>query len=706
MMINFITKVAMTAFVVASINALAGDLDDLTEMSLEELLQVRIVTIATGTEQTVAEAAAVTTVITADDIEAMGATDLDEVLETVPGLHVARNSLGYNPIYTIRGIYSDFNPEVLILINGISIKKLFAGNRSQIWGGMPIKAINRIEVIRGPGSAVYGADAFAGVINIITKTADDIDGTETGVRTGSFNTKDAWVLHGSKYNDIDVAFMIEYHDTDGHGATLEEDAQTQFDKSFETDVSHAPGSVNLQRRSWDIRLDVAKENWRFRSGFQQRGNFGSGAGVTQALQPTTRYSANRFTTDLTYKKQDIFTDDLDITAQASYFRTGWEVKGDSLLFPEGAFGGAYPNGYIGNTGISEQHSKLDISALYDGIEKHTIRLGVGYHYGDVDRVLHLANYGFNPYTQSPIVPGSPIISFTDTEYSFLPEKYRANQYLFLQDTWAINDKLELTTGLRYDKYSDFGSTINPRLALVWRNSDKFTSKLLYGQAFRAPAFRELYTINNPLSLGNPDLDAESISTWELAFSYIPTDKLQLSLNTFDYKIKDAIRFLPDTNQNSFIAQNAGSQDGYGFEFEFSWKLNKHFSLLGNYAYQKSTDGLSTTTVANAPSQQAYLRANWIIANYWRLGSQFNWVAGRKRVPGDNRYAVDDYVMTNLILRYKNPAYNWNIAFSVQNAFDIDAREPSAGPNTSDVISIPYDLPLTGRSYLLELNYKF
>ena len=135
--------------------------------------------------------------------------------KTVPGLHVARNAVGYNPIYTFREIYSQQNPQVLMLVNGISIINLFVGDRNQIWGGMPVQAIARIEVIRGPGSAIYGANAFAGVINIITKTKGDIAGTEVGVHAGSFDTWDTWALHGGTWGGFEVAAVLEYHDTNG-----------------------------------------------------------------------------------------------------------------------------------------------------------------------------------------------------------------------------------------------------------------------------------------------------------------------------------------------------------------------------------------------------------------------------------------------------------------------------------------------------------
>src|SRR5674476_107830 len=173
------------------------------------------VSIATGSKQPIARAPSVATVITAEDIQAIGAADIDEVLETVPGLHVARSPLGYDPIYIIRGISTQYNPQVLMLVNGIPITGVTFGDRSIVWGGMPVENIARIEVIRGPGSALYGADAFSGVINIITKTAADINGTQVGLRAGSFNSRDAWMQYGGALGAYDAAAYLRVGHTDG-----------------------------------------------------------------------------------------------------------------------------------------------------------------------------------------------------------------------------------------------------------------------------------------------------------------------------------------------------------------------------------------------------------------------------------------------------------------------------------------------------------
>jgi len=206
-----------------------ANIDELRELSLEELMKV---TIVTGVQQSLSKAPGVVSVITAKDIREMGARDLDEVLETVPGLHVSRETQGYRPIYTMRGIYSGRNPEVLMLINGIPITTLYTGNRGFVWGRMPINMISRIEVIRGPGSAVYGADAFAGVINLITKAKKEIDGTEVGARLGSFNTYEGWALHGDKWNGFDMTASLEYLATDGQNSIVDADAQTAYDKIY------------------------------------------------------------------------------------------------------------------------------------------------------------------------------------------------------------------------------------------------------------------------------------------------------------------------------------------------------------------------------------------------------------------------------------------------------------------------------------------
>ena len=666
----------------------------------EELLSI-----ATGRQQSIAQAPAVASVITARDIDAMGATGLDEVLETVPGLHVAIKRSGYDPIYAFRGVHSEYNPQVLVLVNGIPLSNLFNGDRNSIWGDMPVKAISRIEIIRGPGSAVYGADAFAGVINIITKTRRDIKDTELGVRGGSYNTRDFWFLHGADIQDFEVAFMLEYHKTDGHNEIIDLDAQSTLDAIFGTSASLAPGPVSLSRDNLDLRLDVHRGRWRLRAGLQQRRDWGLGAGAAGALSPSSRYRSDRWSVDASYHNTEV-KKNWELSAQFSYLDTSQETETNLIIFPEGTNLGAgvYPDGFIGNPEVFERHSRADISAFYTGVERHQVRMGLGYYYGDIYKTQESKNFGPDPGTGTPLPANSDLVDVSDTNLIFLPETDRSNYYSFLQDIWQLAPDWELTSGIRVDRYSDFGTTTNPRLALVWSTRRDLTTKLLYSRAFRSPSITETHLINNPVVLGNPDLDPETMESYELAFDYHPTSELRLALNLFSYRWDDIINFIPDPNAPTSTAQNNGRQTGKGAELEFSWKYNTQIKLSGNYALQKAKDEETSNDASETPQQQLYLALNWQLLPHWNMNTQVNRVLDRKREYGDNRRDLKDYTLVSFTLRYQQTNQPWALSLALRNALNSEAREPS--PWSNPAANIPNDLPLARQNFLIQAEYSF
>ena len=195
-----------------------------------------------------------------------------------------------------------------------------------------------------------------------------------------------------------------------------------------------------------------------------------------------------------------------------------------------------------------------------------------------------------------------------------------------------------------------------------------------------------------------------MDTIELAFDYRPNDKLRLGLNVFNYWWKDIIRFVPDVGAPSSTAQNTGAQTGYGGELEAEWKALDTLKLVGNYSYQKSTDDTLNHDAGYAPHHQVYLRANWEFLPDWQFVPQAKWIIGRDRAAGDTRPAIRDYTWVDLTLRRKNILDHVELAFSVRNLFDVDAREPSqAGVPAA---SIPHDLPLAGRSVYGEIRVTF
>ena len=361
-------------------------------------------------------------------------------------------------------------------------------------------------------------------------------------------------------------------------------------------------------------------------------------------------------------------------------------------------GGPFPNGVIGNPEVYERHTRYNLTGLYSGFKSHQIRLGVGYIDSEIYKVKEERNFGFDA-NGNFIVPGSAVVDVSDSPTVFLPEKHRNNSFAFIQDVWNFDNDWELTAGIRYDDYNDFGSTVNPRLALVWAARHDLTVKLLYGEAFRAPSFAEFRNQNNPVAIGNSELDPEEIETIELAFDYRPIDKLKLGLNIFRYEWDDIIRFTP-------VAENVGKQEGYGAEFEVDWKVNRQLTFSGNYAFQDSEDKELNADAGNAPRHQLYMRANWEFLPNWHVTPQWNFVFDRDRVDGDVRSDIDDYDIFDLTLRSNAFSNKWELALSARNLFNKRAYEPSLNGDFGAPASIPNDLPLARRSVFGELRFKY
>jgi iron complex outermembrane receptor protein len=663
------------------------------------------VSIATGSQQTLRRAPAVATVITAEDIKAMGATDLDQALETVPGIHVSRASIRYASNYYIRGIGVGMqsNPQVLLMQNGIPVTTMYANDKGYAWNGVTVENIARIEIIRGPGSALYGADAYAGVINVITKTAADVPGTELGMRSGSFNTRNGWVQHGGQWGAVEVAAYLNVGATDGQKRIIEADAQTANDKRFGTNASLAPGEVNTGYNLVDGSLNFAYDKWRVRAAYKLRDKMETGAGISSALDPNSQGRAANTNADVSWNDPQFARDwSVGITAAAQY--VAYTQPNNLQLYPAGTQLGAttYPNGLIGGPNSWERQFRFSGNAIYSGFDGHSLRLGAGHDDLDLYRVKTVNNFTLSA-SGAPVPVGSgTAIDVTDTQPHIRPHRRLVN-YLYVQDEWNFAQDWALTAGVRHDSYSDFGHTTNPRLALVWDATLDLTAKLLYGRAYRAPSFAEQYG-TNPVVNGNPNLRPESIQTLEAAFAWQARRDTNLHLSLFHYDMQEIIRLVANTAPAlGSTYQNIGSQSGNGMEMEAAWDAGRTLRLTGNYSYQKSVDKASGQDAGYAPHHHLYARADWGFTGGWLSSVQVNRVADRRRAVGDMRPKVPNYTTVDLMLRTARSKNQWDFGVSVRNLFNADVREPSMGSATPSLI--PYDLPMAPRSLWLQLVYE-
>lgn len=679
----------------------ADAVQKLLQMELEDLLNIPIVSVASGKAEPINTAPAVTSVITAQDIEAMGATNLDEVLNSLPGVRVVRSRTFDGSTYIIRGVAPtglQLSNEVLFMVNGVPYRRLINGSYSGVRKGIPLQAVQRIEVIRGPGSALYGADALAGVVNIITKTAEDIDGLEIGGRAGSFDTYHAGLLYGNDKLPAKTAFSLTYNTTDGHDALIATDFQTGFDRLFGTHASYAPGQYNNAYQLLGSHLDLAYQQWHVHLNYLGLRDAGTGGGISGALDPEGRIEWDNWRLDVDWTSPRI--------AEHWQFRSRLNLEYNDIdynsiyILPPGALGGRLPKGNLFNLTAEDHVIRLALEGDYTGFTQHVLRVGAGYVYADI---IKTTNRGIGPGVDgngNPIDPNGPLVETTDTPFESTPETLRNNWYVFVQDNWQFAKDWQVTLGVRYDHYDDFGSTTNPRVALVWQATPTFTSKLLYGSAFRAPAHNEMHIKNNLTLIGNPDLQPEQIDTWELAFNWQARENLNFAFNFYRYRLTDRVIQVPVAPSSPVLqVRNQATWKGRGFEFETHWKASKRANLLFNYSYAKTTEQ-DGADVGRYPQHQAYLRYDQQLYPNWFLNTQINWIASRQRQPSDTRPVVDDYHTLDLSLRYKDVHHSgWNIALGVRNMLDEEVIEP-----TDD--SLPNDLPQAERHYFLDVRYKF
>jgi iron complex outermembrane receptor protein len=706
----FVRKVLNSLIVLAlssntfNVYADVSDFNDFEESLADFYGDEEFISLATGSKKLIEKAPSVASVITADDIRNMGARNLSEVLDTVPGLHVSKSGQNMTPEFWFRGISTTFTPQTLFMVNGTSTKSVVRGDNHTVWGEYPIHAIERIEIIRGPGSALYGADAFSGVINIITKKVDSNRMSEVGAKIGSFNTVNTWFNTQFDIADWQIAANFEYLGSDGYDGMIVADAQSAIDQagmpSGVPAVSLAPDYLNVGFDTLDIWLSAENSLFNLDVGIQQRSNVETGQGALEAIDDHGQMSSNKYIVNIALKEIEI-TDDYFAIVKASYYGSNQSIDEDLRLIPPGAFSGGFPDGLIGNPGWEEEITHIEINTRYSGFTNAEISFGSGYERQNLYQVTESKNF-YADFTPRP----NGVEDVSDTDEVFMPEADRESYFFYIQSVVQLAPDWELTAGGRFDDYTDIGSTTNPRVALVWSTSLNLTTKFLYGHAFRAPSFAELLTLNNPVALGNPALTSENIDTIELAFNYRYSPELSLDFNIYKYEIDDLITFVQDDSKGTATAQNQGQRSGRGLEANIIYHYTEDITLYSNLAYVKAEDDIVNKNVGEHPSLQAYARAEWQITERLKLNGQISYIGNRARVPEDVREELDDNTLINIMVSYKFPSSGVSVECSVMNLFDEDIREPSSANKTAGRVNIPNDLPQAGRSAYLTISKTF
>ncbi|HJW28058.1 MAG TPA: TonB-dependent receptor, partial [Saprospiraceae bacterium] len=269
-------------------------------------------------------------------------------------------------------------------------------------------------------------------------------------------------------------------------------------------------------------------------------------------------------------------------------------------------------------------------------------------------------------------------------------------FAYLQDEWILHPDWTLTSGVRYDHYSDFGSTINPRSALVWNTRHNLTLKFLYGRGFREPSLLETQAQQVPAIRGNAHLNPETLNSFDLAVDYRPRLDLQTRVNFFYHVTDNQIRL--QQAGFSYWPENVGKQKGHGIELEWQWDITPVTRFYGYYAYQANTDETTGKDAGYTPHHKVFAQVQRQ-SNPWLFNVQATYIGPRDRVAEDPRSSPQTYTLVDVRTRY-DFSDHFAISLDIRNLFDKNAKEAGFGT------VFPGDMPLPGRNYYLTLFGRF
>jgi outer membrane receptor for ferrienterochelin and colicins len=641
--------------------------------------------LATGYTQPLFEAPATATVLTSADLRALGARTLHDALELVPGYLVSTGD-GRDTATTVRGITS----RTLILIDGIPSQSTLL-QPYQSLDNFLLHNVQRVEIVRGPASSIYGADAVAGVINVITKTGAH-DATEVGASGGSFDTYEAWYLQAFELNDADISVYVGGRSTDWNDGIIRADAQTAIDNRLRTNASRAPTALPSHRDLLEARIDAVLGDWTLRAHYLDIYDWQTA--LSNAIDPTGWADSRMIGGTLFYKAP--LSQDWELSSMLDYSDVAQPA--DGALFPPGAFGGAFPNGVLTAYELGNQRFRAEGTALFTGWRRHTVRFGGGAQRSEFRVEREDRNFIVRRGQILPTGIFGPRGGVNDT--AGVPDVNQTNYYGYLQDQWAIANDWSITAGVRVDDYSDFGATINPRFAVVWNARQNVTFKALYGTAFRPPTIWESYSEGVYTAKGSPSLDPTTLDSAEVSAN-IRSTKTSTTLTAFWYQQEDLIQVVPDpTSPRGTGYTNRGTESGDGFELETTIQLPYHFRLHGGYAYQERHGATVQDNVNLRYGARDSLNLDliWQPSEAWSVGLTSLSIINRQRARTDPRKPADDYTLLNANVTRRNIGGLVDASFALRNLLNTDARYQS-----ESAANVPDDIPQPGRGAFLTLE---
>ncbi|MBN2102700.1 TonB-dependent receptor [bacterium] len=517
------------------------------DMTLEQILNMEVTTVSKSAEL-MSDAPGVISVLTKDEIERFGGTTLKDILERMPSLSVSTIYMTDRSTIAPRGDQVlPSSAHVLLLINGRPVREAQEGGiKSEMYESFPVNIIEKIEVIRGPGSVLYGSNAFSAVINVITEPVEETVFSVKGM-AGQSGAYGAMAKAKVKLGDLSIAAA----------GRLFKKAEWETDWQYAVPDSAAGDTIvthTIPNEGPGAFLEMKYKNLRFMSSYAQWETAYFIADYASRFPSYGLATWDKLFLDLGYslKVSDIWNMDFSVTDMRSTFETpsSWPYTARDSYEMVAEW-----------TNFITPTDKLNIifGGLYNYLDGEENVQGMG-------NVNHAHRWSFGVYSQ--------------LDYKLLKS-------------------LKVIGGVQANKVEKIDLDIVPRGGIIWHPVDCLDVKALYSQAFRAPSINEL-GLKHVAMMGNPNLVPEKVNTMDIGINY-QGDQIRLGINFFDSKMTDLI--IQDRSGKFPVPtyDNIGEVSIQGIEFEGKYYLSNRWFLTGSMLYQTSEDkggNENVTPIAN------------------------------------------------------------------------------------------------------------
>lgn len=622
---------------------------DIFEISLDDLRKLSVIG-ASKREQLVTQAPSSVTIVTEDEVKKYGYRTLADILQSVQGLHVSYDRGHY--FLGTRGFNrGDFNSRVLVLVDGHRVNNnLSDGGAIGTEFILDADLIDRVEIIRGAGSVLYGNNAFFGVINVITKRGGSLGTGEISGEVASFDTYKGRITYGNKFkNDIELLLSGSLYDSEGK--------ERRFFKEFNSPAMHSGIAERADRE--DYKSVFGNLSWRdftLQSAFINRDKTDPTAPFDTAFNdPRTHAIEERSYVNLNYEHK--FPDVVDVTGLVYYDRYDFD---GSYLYD-------VPKTQINREVQAGEWWGTELKLSREFFEK--LRLTLGGEYRDDFRQERRNFYEDDP--------GHLLASV---------HRDTSSHGVYLQGDLEMLKNLRLNAGARYDQYGKQDPAYNPRVALIYNPFEKSTIKAIYGTAFRAPNFFEL------IDPRFQDIQPETITSYELVYEQQITKQLQSSVSTFYNQIDDAITLNGGRFQNLSGAEAKGIELGLDGQWMSGWRGRMSYTL------QETEDSVTGKRLTDSP---VHLGKFNLSAPLWKdkifASVEFQYTSARTTLAGTE---ASGFGVVNFTLFSQHIVKGLDFSASVYNLLDKDYGDPATPFHRQDI------LPRDGRTFRAKLTYRF